>query len=92
MAQSYGEWADYVIDNYANAGTGTLRYAPVYSSQVKIDHSTELNLVSDEYVVKCITCAESEFDSLIEAYRNELKEAGAEKVWEDYNNHYNAAE
>ncbi len=92
MAQSYGEWADYVIDNYANAGTGTLRYAPVYSSQVRIDHSTELNLVSDEYVVKCITCAESEFDSLMEAYRNELKEAGAEKVWEDYNNHYNAAE
>lgn len=92
MAQSYGDWADYVIDNYANTGAGTLRYSPVYSSPVGTEYSTGMNLVSDEYVVKCITCAESEFDSLMEAYRSELKEAGAEEVWEDYNNHYNAAQ
>lgn len=91
MAQSYGEWADYVIDNYANAGAGTLRYSPVYSSEVRIEHSTELNLANDEYVVKCITCKVEEFDALMEAYRAALKDAGAEEVWEDYAAHYASA-
>lgn len=91
-AQGYGEWKDYVIDNYSNATTGILRYTSVYSSEKQAEYATELGLVNDEYMVKSVTCSPEEFDGIIEEWRAALKEAGADEVIEEYTNYYNSFE
>ncbi|MCR2045790.1 extracellular solute-binding protein [Acetatifactor muris] len=89
-AQSYGEWKQYVLDNYVNATAGTVRSQTVWVSPTHRENSTELGLAGDEYLVKCITCAPGEFDANIEAYRAALKEAGADDIQKEYEDYYDS--
>lgn len=89
-AQGYGEWKDYVIENYVNATAGTVRSQTVYTAPSHRENATELGLALDENLVKCITCAPEEFDANVEAYRAALKEAGGDEVQKEYEEYYNS--
>ena len=91
-AQGYGDWKDYVVDNYVSATAGIVRSQTVYTAPVHSDNSTELGLASDEHLVKCITCAPEEFDANVEAYRAALKEAGGDEVQKEYEEYYSSFE
>ena len=91
-AQGYGEYKDYVIDNYAYATAGTVRVQTGWVSPAHSDNYTELCLADDEYLVKCITCAPEEFDANIEAYRAALKAAGADQIEAEYEEYYDSFE
>lgn len=91
-AKGYGEWGQYVLDNYHNATAGTVRSQTAYVSPTHSESSTELGLAGDENQVKCITCAPEEFDANIEAYREALKEAGADKIQAEYEEYYDSFE
>lgn len=89
-ASTYPGYEDYVLKNYENATTGIVRYTPTFSGSKWTEYSTDVGLVIDEYVVKCITCAPEEFDANMESFRQELKANGMDEVIAERQEYYDA--
>lgn len=49
---------------------------------------TDINLVKDEYQVKCITCSEDDFEKTYDEYMEELKKAGAQTIVDERAAHF----
>lgn len=81
-------YEDYVIRNYENAMKGTLCHDSTYTSPSTADLITDLNLVKDEYQVKCITCPESEFEATYDEYMAALEDAGVKTIIEERTAYY----
>lgn len=73
-------YEQYVIDNYENALTGTLVNDSTYTSPSTSDLLTDLNIVKDEYQVKCITCSEADFEKTFDEYMKALEDAGVQTI------------
>lgn len=76
-------YEDHVIANYENALTGIINHDSTYTSPSTPELLTDLNLVKDEYQVKCITCPTSEFDATFDEYVSALEDAGAKTIIEE---------
>ena len=81
---------DYVVSNYENATTGIIRHMSAYSAPTQSANVSEIQLAADEYLVKCITCKPEEFDSMLEAYKSALGNAGMEAVIRERTEYYDA--
>ena len=81
-------YEDHVIANYQNALTGTVINDSTYTSPSTSELITDINLVKDEYVVKCITCPESEFDATFDEYMAELEAAGVQTIIDERTEYY----
>ena len=81
-------YEDHVVANYENALTGIVNHDSTYTSPSTSELLTDLNLVKDEYQVKCITCPESEFDKNYDEYMEELKNAGAQTIIDERTAYY----
>lgn len=88
LVLDYPEYADYVSDNFKNATSGIIRYATTFSGDKWTEFSTDIGLVVKEYLVKCITCAEDEFDDTMKNFREELKSNGIEEVIAERQEYY----
>ncbi len=81
-------YEDHVIANYENALIGTVNHDSTYTSPSTPDLMTDINLVKDEYQVKCITCPEDEFEATYEEYLSALESAGVPTVIEERTEYY----
>lgn len=81
-------WENYVLDNYANATAGTVRYAPTFSSPTATAQSANLQTTASTYLVKSITCLPEEFDTTIENFKSELEKYGMKEVLAERREHY----
>lgn len=73
-------YEDHVVANYENALTGIVNHDSTYNSPSTSELITDINLVKDEYQVKCITCPIDEFDAIYDEYMEELRDAGAQTI------------
>ncbi len=73
-------YEDHVVANYENALTGIINHDSTYTSPSTPELITDINLVKDEYQVKCITCPESEFEATYAEYISELGNAGVQTI------------
>ena len=80
LAKEVPEFEQQIINNYHNAASGTLIYETSYTSPSTTDLVTDLKLIRDEYIVKCITCPEAEFESTFDTYMEELKNTGMDTI------------
>ena len=81
-------YEDHVISNYENALTGIVNSDSSYTSPSASDLMTDINLVKDEYQVKCITCSEDDFEKTYDEYMEELKKAGAQTIVDERAAHF----
>lgn len=81
-------YESYVTENYMNAISGTVLADSAYTSPTQIDKASDLSIVQDEHLVKCITCKAEDFDSAVADYRAALKSAGAEDVFAERAQYY----
>lgn len=81
-------YEDHVINNYENALKGTICHDSTYTSPSTSELLTDLNLVKDEYQVKCITCPESEFESTFDEYMEQLEYAGVQTIIDERTAYY----
>ena len=80
--------ADVLTNNYENALKGTICHDSTYTSPSTSELLTDLNLVKDEYQVKCITCPESEFESTFDEYMEQLEYAGVQTIIDERTAYY----
>ena len=81
-------YEDHVIENYENALTGTIVNEPSYTSPSTSDLLTDINLVKDEYKVKCVTCPVDELDATFDEYMAELEAAGIQTIIDERTAYY----
>ena len=81
-------YEDHVIENYENALTGIIVNEPSYTSPSTSDLLTDINLVKDEYKVKCVTCPEADFDATFDEYMSELEGAGIQTIIDERTAYY----
>lgn len=81
-------YEDYVVENYNNGVAGTVCRDTSYTSPLQAEKASDLSLISDEYNVKCITCAPEEFDQIVEDYRAALKDCGIEDIIKERAEHF----
>ena len=81
-------YEDHVISNYENALTGIVNSDSSYTPPSASDLMTDINLVKDEYQVKCITCSEDDFEKTYDEYMEELKKAGAQTIVDERAAHF----
>ncbi len=81
-------YEDHVIRNYENAMIGTLCHDSTYTSPSTSELITDLNLVKDEYQVKCITCPEADFEATYSEYMAALEDAGVQTVIAERKEYY----
>lgn len=82
-------YEQYVTDNYENAMVGTCIQESVYTSPSAPDINTDLYLVCTEWVVKCVTEAESDFDKNYDAFMKAAEDAGIKTIIEERTEYYN---
>ncbi len=80
----------YVIDNYNNASVGIVRNASTYTSPIYTEKNTEIGLLSDEYIVKLITCKPEEFDSKLAEFITKLKGTGYDSIIQERTEYFDA--
>jgi putative aldouronate transport system substrate-binding protein len=80
----------YVLDNYNNASAGIVRNNPTYTSPIYTEKNTEIGLLSDEYIVKIITCKPEEFDTNLSELLGKLKDVGYDEIVKDRTDYFNA--
>lgn len=83
------EYAQYVIDNYANALSGTVISADAYTSPSTPELKTDIDLACTEWVVKCVTCSEDEFDANYDQFLKACEDAGIETIVKERTEYYN---
>ncbi len=76
-----------MVANYENAMIGTLNHDSTYTSPSTPELITDINLVKDEYQVKCITCPMDQFEQTYEEYMEELKNAGVQTIIDERTEH-----
>ena len=81
-------YEDHVVANYENALVGTINNDSTYTSPSTSDLLTDINLVKDEYVVKCITCPEADFDATFDEYMSELEGANIQTIIDERTAYY----
>ena len=81
-------YEEYVVDNYNNGVAGIVCRDTSYTSPLQSEKASDLSLISDEYNVKCITCAPEEFDKTIADYRAALKDCGIEDIIQERAEHF----
>ena len=89
-AASYPGYEDHVIENFANATAGTIRYAPTFSGAIWTEKRPQIDLVVDEYVVKLIADPVDKFYQNLSDFKAALKDAGIEEVIAERQEFYDA--
>jgi len=84
------EYEEYVFKNYEYAMAGNAKNTTAYTSPTQSANIAEIQLAVDEYLVKCITCPPEDFDDMLAAYKNALKNAGMDTVIEERTAYYEA--
>jgi ABC-type sugar transport system, periplasmic component len=84
------DYEEYVFENYENAIAGDAKNTTAYTSPTQSANITDIQLVVDEYLVKCITCKPEEFDDMLQAYKEALANAGMDEVIKERTEYYNA--
>ena len=82
-------YEQYVIENYENSIAGTCVPQTTYNSPSAVELKADLTLLCNEWIVKCVTCPESEFDAQYDAFMEAAKDAGVEKIIEERTEYYN---
>ena len=85
-AKQYPGYEDHFIADQEYALTGGLIEDiddSLYTSPSQAELAADINLVRDEWLVKVITCPESDFDANWDSYMTALKDAGVETVHEE---------
>lgn len=85
-AKQYPGYEEYFITDQEYALTGDFIEDiddSLYTSPSQAELAADINLVRDEWLVKVITCPESEFDANWDSYMSALKDAGVETVNEE---------
>lgn len=85
-AKQYPGYEDHFIADQEYALTGGLIEDiddSLYTSPSQAELAADINLVRDEWLVKVITCPESDFDANWDSYMAALKDAGVETVHEE---------
>lgn len=82
-------YEQYVLDNYQNAMVGTCIQTDTYTSPSTPDLKTDLGLVCTDWMVKCVTCPEDEFDDNYDAFMKAAEDAGIKTIIEERTEHYN---
>lgn len=82
-------YEQYVLDNYTNSLTGTCIQTDSYTSPSTPDLKTDLGLVCTDWIVKCVTCTEDEFDANYDSFMKACEDAGIETIIEERTEHYN---
>ena len=80
-------YEDHVVANYENAMIGTLNHDSTYTSPSTPELITDINLVKDEYQVKCITCPTDQFEQTYDEYMEQLKNAGVQTIIDERTEH-----
>lgn len=83
-------YEQYVIDNYENAMAGICLQDPTYTSTSTPDLKTDLDLVCTDWVVKCVTCPEEEFDANYDAFLKASEDAGIQTIIDERTEYFNA--
>ncbi len=81
-------YEDHVIENYENALIGIINHDTTYTSPSAPGLITDINLVKDEYQVKCITCPTADFDATYDEYLNMLGQAGVQTIIDERTEYY----
>lgn len=68
---------------------GTCIQESVYTSPSAPDINTDLSLVCTEWVVKCVTESESNFDKNYDAFMKAAEDAGIKTIIEERTEYYN---
>ena len=87
----YPGYEDHVVRDYKNALTGEYINDiddSLYTSPSQAELSADINLVKEEWVVKLLTCPESDFDATFESYKEALKDAGVETIDAERREHF----
>ena len=82
-------YEQYVIDNYENAMVGTCIPGSTYTSPSTPDLQSDLSLVTSEWIVKCITCPEGEFDANYDSFMKAAEDAGIQTIIEERTEYFN---
>ncbi len=82
-------YEQYVIDNYNNASAGIFRNLATFTSPTYIEKDTEIGLLSDEYIVKMVTCKPEEFDTILAEFIAKLKGIGYDSIIEERTEYFN---
>lgn len=82
-------YEQYVIDNYENAMVGICVNEPVYTSPSTPDINTDLSLVCTEWVVKCVTASEDDFDKTYDSFMKACEDAGIQKIIDERTEYFN---
>ncbi|WP_130836452.1 extracellular solute-binding protein [Lachnoclostridium sp. Marseille-P6806] len=77
------KYSQYVLDDYKNSVAGTRISSGSYTSPSTPDLKTDIGLVRSEWIVKCVTCPESEFDSNFDKFIKAAEDAGVETIVEE---------
>lgn len=80
LSKEIPEYEEQVKNNYHNAASGTIIHETSYTSPSTTNLITDMKLIHDEYIVKCITCPESDFEKTYDTYMEELKKAGMDTI------------
>lgn len=83
-------YEDHVIQNYENALTGTVINNTTYTAPSTAELITDINLVRDEYKVKCVTCPAEEFEATFDEYMSELEKTGIQQIVDERLNYFTA--
>jgi putative aldouronate transport system substrate-binding protein len=79
----------YVIDNYNNASLGIVRNSATYTSPIFTEKNTEITLLSDEYIVKLVTCKPEEYDATLAEFIAKLKDTGYDSIIQERTEYFN---
>lgn len=89
MAAENPEFSEYVIENYKNALSGKVIADTTYESPSAAKLNTDLNMLKNEWSVKCITCSEAEFDAQYDEWMKAAEDAGIQTIIEERTEYYN---
>lgn len=73
-------YEEYVIDNYENAMTGKIVPDSFFTAQSQIDKSADFQLLTSDWIVKCVTGPEEDFDKTYDEFMKAAKDLGIQQV------------
>lgn len=83
-------YEQYVLDNYENALVGTVIPNSSYTSPTQSELSADLQILGADWIVKCVTCPEDEFDQTYDEFMKACEDAGIQKIIDERTEYYNA--
>lgn len=82
-------YEQYVIDNYENSMVGKQIQDPFYTSPSTPDLQADLGLVTKEWIVKCVSCPEADFDKNYDEFMEKCEDTGIKTIIEERTEYFN---